>query len=205
MMKLIMMGLCSGLLWFAGTVATTTTHSPAAVEAPGRIQDPHRVPPRSFPVDNQAELSEASPLLELLERSRAGSREAFDNSTLNGNYAFSSTGATSSFIYSVITYWRTIGETRMGIWQFDGAGAFTQTRITHGSVLQQYDGVSTELKGTYTLDSAGAVKFMFANGFILSGIVTENGSGFVFEGRNRIPDTGTTTHTAESGSARKLN
>lgn len=205
-MNLISLGICVGYLWFAGATAPLQPghplkgqrhfKDPAAAESP--IQS-------GSPQDRGMQLRD-SQIASMLSNRLEEARGVFDNSALRGTYAFTSSGATSTFIYSLITYWSTYGESRMGTWQFDGAGAFTQNRIAHGSVVQPYDGVMTELKGTYTVDPSGAITFEFAGGLVLNGIVTDGGAGFLFEGRNRLTTPGgTTSHAVESGFARRLN
>lgn len=141
---------------------------------------------------------------ELMKARESGSREVYDNSALDGAYAFSSSGATSSYIYSLTTSWQTVCETRMGLWRFDGRGDFTQTKVAHGSVRLPNDGTSEQVMGTYLVDPSGAVRFQVSNGALLSGILTANGDGFVFEGITRIGDA-TTGTSVESGYARRLN
>jgi hypothetical protein len=100
--------------------------------------------------------------------------QGFNNGTLNGTYAFSSSGGDSSDIFGDFT--RAV--VRLGTWQFDGQGRFVRVRSafssTGGSEANQ------SFQGTYSVDASGNIAFRFASGVNCGGLVAENGAGFAF-------------------------
>jgi hypothetical protein len=100
--------------------------------------------------------------------------QGFNTGTLNGTYAFSSSGGDSSDVYGDFT--RAV--VRLGTWQFDGSGRFVRVRTAFSSTGGSE--ASLSFPGTYSVDASGNIAFRFASGVNCGGIVAESGAGFVF-------------------------
>lgn len=136
----------------------------------------------SSSVERKIQTDSQTAVLQQLERALRSARStsqqvAFDNSTLKGDYAFSSTGGCSVFLLFAGVY-QTDVQARLGIWSFDGKGQFTRTRVANGSISGR-DNLRT-FTGFYSVSSSGAVVFVFLSGLQMGGFIVDGGDGFVF-------------------------